>query len=132
MFAWRWPVPELADDAWLKAYVEAQADRPAVVGADATVQVVLEGGPAGKVVFREKLADGRAIAVEPGAKKGCDLELTMKWDIATEVLTGEVDPNVPFMQGRLKVAGDYALWLRLARPLADHTYRDRLKSIGAD
>ena len=77
------------------------------------VSVKTEGGPDGKVNFTIELAGGQVTEVRAGAQKGADIELTMSYDLAGELLRGEADPAVGFMRGTLKLSGDMAVWLDL-------------------
>ncbi len=82
------------------------------------VQVVVTGGPDGDVRL--------------GGTDDPDLVLTTTVDVARELLDGTLDPNVAFMQGRLKTAGDNALLLRIlpeTRSDAFATRRARLQSL---
>lgn len=82
------------------------------------VQVVVTGGPDGDVRL--------------GGTDDPDLVLTTTVDVARELLDGTLDPNVAFMQGRLKTAGDNALLLRIlprARSDAFATRRAQLQSL---
>jgi putative sterol carrier protein len=123
------PVVGPGQQGWVDAYLAAQQQRPAADGASGTVVVTIDGGRKNKVVFTEHLADGRATAVTDGPPDGTpDLELVVPADLAAAVFGGEVDPAVPFMQGRLKVAGDQALWWRLVEHLGDGAYRAALRT----
>ena len=42
-----------------------------------------------------------------------DVTLTMVWDDAVAMRRGELDPNVAFMQGRMKVAGSMGVMMAL-------------------
>ncbi len=82
------------------------------------VQLVVTGGPEGDVRL--------------GAADDPDLVLTTTADVARGMLDGTLDPNVAFMQGRLKTAGDNALLLRIlpeTRSEAFATHRAHLQSL---
>ena len=94
-------------DAW------TAAARPTLGGATGSIAVKTEGGPDGKVNFTVAIDDGRVTGVSPGAQKGADLELTMPYDLAADLLRGDEDPAIAFMRGTLKLSGDMAMWLEI-------------------
>jgi len=51
------------------------------------------------------------VAVAPGPADGPDASLTLTVEDARAVLSGDLDPSVAFMQGRMKVAGTMGLVL---------------------
>jgi hypothetical protein len=115
--------------SWVEAYLAAQEHRPVVEGASGVVAVTIDGGRKAKSVFTEHVVDGRTTGVAEGPPPGPpDLELLVPADLAAAVYGGELDPAVPFMQGRLKVSGDQALWWQLVVALGDETYRGALRA----
>ena len=114
---------------WTDAYLAAQQHRPATAGATGVVAVTIDGGRKNKVVFTEHLLDGRTTSVVDGPPAvPPDLELVVPADLAAAVYGGDVDPAVPFMQGRLKVSGDQTLWWHLVVALGDGSYRGALRA----
>ncbi len=53
------------------------------------------------------------MASAPGRIADPEVTLTVGWDDARALATGELDPCVAFMQGRMKVAGAMAVLLDL-------------------
>ncbi len=86
------------------------AGPPSLAG---TVQVDVTGAPDGDLSMRAVFDGGRVADAGPGAADGPDATLTLTWKDALAVLTGDLDPSVAFMQGRMKVAGDMGLVLDL-------------------
>ena len=74
---------------WLDEGRKLAEDQPVRPGATAKMQYVVTGGPDG------------------------DFTLTMTYDDAKKVQTGELDPNAAFMQGRMKVTGNMAKLMSL-------------------
>jgi putative sterol carrier protein len=82
-------------------------------GPSATVQVVVGATPAGDVKFHLAVVDGVVTAATPGNNPRADVSLTIPHAEAQAMLAGELDPNVAFMRGRMKTAGDPGLLLDL-------------------
>lgn len=82
-------------------------------GPSATVQVTVGGTPAGDVKFHLVVADGVVTAATVGNNSKADVTLTIPHAEAQAVLAGDLDPNVAFMRGRMKTAGDPGLLLDL-------------------
>ena len=84
-------------------------------GPSATVQVVVGGTPTGDVKFHLAVADGVVTTATPGNNSKADVALTIPHAEAQAMLAGELDPNVAFMRGRMKTAGDPGLLAALRR-----------------
>ena len=78
-----------------------------------SVTVTIEGSPVAKKVSWHEVHTADGVELGAGTLRGSDLVLTAKWKDWTRLLDGEVSVAAHFMQGRLKAAGDDALWLRL-------------------
>jgi len=102
-------VSEFLSDEWIAA-LEGTGAAP---GPSATVQVVVGGTPAGDVKFHLEVTDGVVTAASPGNNSKADVSLTIPHVEAQAMLAGELDPNVAFMRGRMKTAGDAGLLLDL-------------------
>jgi putative sterol carrier protein len=102
-------VSEFLSDEWIAA-LEGTGAAP---GPSATVQVVVGGTPAGDVKFHLAVTDGVVTAAAPGNNSKADVSLTIPHADAQAMLAGELDPNVAFMRGRMKTAGDPGLLLDL-------------------
>ena len=106
-------MPALASPEWL----EGAASSVIALSEPCSVTVTIEGSPVAKKVSWHEVHTGDGVELAEGTLKGADLVLTAKWKDWTRLLDGEVSAAAHFMQGRLKVAGDDALWLRI---LPDH------------
>ena len=69
------------------------------------MQHVVSGGPDGEVKLVTTVEDGVLVAATLGVDAGADVTLAWTYDDALKVLSGELDANAAFMQGRLKVTG---------------------------
>ncbi len=85
-------------------------------GLSARIQFEITGGPDGDVSYHCVLEDGRLRSSARGRIADPDVTLTIGWDDAVAIAAGELDPNVAFMQGRMKVAGSMAVMLALLAP----------------
>jgi hypothetical protein len=98
-------------DEWFALALETTAALPNTPGASAVVQHVISGAPAGKLTLVAELVDGRLVALRTG--KRSDVTCTCTWSAtdARSVLDASTELEVAFMQGRIKVEGDYVPWL---------------------
>jgi hypothetical protein len=102
-------VSEFLSDEWITGL----AGTGRAPGSTATVQVVVGGTPAGDVKFHLTVVDGVVVAAGAGNLPGAEVSLTIPHAEAQAVLAGNLDPNVAFMRGRMKTAGDPGLLLHL-------------------
>jgi hypothetical protein len=97
---------ELLTQAWLDAQREATASLPERPGASARIEYRVAGGPAGEVVFHTVLEDGRIVTNELGEDPDADFAVLVQHLDYLDIVRGELDQNVGFMQGRIKVTGN--------------------------
>ena len=64
------------------------------------------GAPGGEVSSTWSLEGGGVVQAVPGLLAELDATITLTYDDALALGTGELDPSVAFMQGRLKSSGD--------------------------
>jgi putative sterol carrier protein len=100
-------VSEFLSDEWI-AELAGTGHAP---GPSATVQVVVGGTPTGDVKFHLTVVDGVVTDAAPGTRPGAEVSLTVPHADAEAMLAGDLDPNVAFMRGRMKTAGDNGLLL---------------------
>ena len=84
---------------------------------DVSVRYVITGSPHVKVQFRGVVVDGRVAEVVVGADGQADVTATWRYPDAVGQFTGDLHPDVAYMTGRCKLAGDYARYLYGMRPL---------------
>jgi predicted lipid carrier protein YhbT len=107
------------------------ADQPLAPGLTAVLQFEVTGGPDGEVTYHWDFEDGRLASGAEGAADAPYVTLTMVWDDATAIQRGDLDPNVAFMQGRLKVAGSMAVMLALLPTLNTPEHQELRRRIAA-
>ncbi len=98
-----------------------------------TVQVDVTGTAGGDRSVWAVVDGGRLAGAGAGPAETPDATLTLSGADAEAVRSGDLDPAVAFMQGRLKVAGDMGLvlgLLALAATAAATAARDRLAATG--
>ncbi|CAN5686246.1 hypothetical protein BH10ACT1_BH10ACT1_01790 [soil metagenome] len=108
---------------WLDAQVAASRSWPEVPGLAVTIQQVVPGAPDGEVRFVAVVADGRLASATLGVDAEAELTLTTKFPEAKALAAGELDANVAFMRGRIKVAGPTGPLLRLLAATKDPAHR---------
>lgn len=107
------------------------ADLPLAPGLTALLQFDVTGGPQGEVTYHWALEDGRLASGAEGTADAPDVTVTMGWDDAAAVQRGDLDPNVAFMQGRMKVAGSMAVMLALLPKVNTPELQDLRRRIAA-
>jgi hypothetical protein len=98
---------------WLDGARSLTASQPARPGATARIQFVITAGPDGDVKYSGVVEDGVLVAADLGTVPDPDLTITAPYTAWREVVSGERDLSVAFMQGVVKVAGDTGRFLRL-------------------
>ncbi len=79
----------------------------------ARIQIVVSGGPEGDVSYIRELEAGRLVGSAPGRIRDPAVVLSSGWEDAWAMVAGDLDPEVAFMQGRMKVTGSMAVLLAL-------------------
>lgn len=92
---------------WLEALRAHGADLPEVDGVDIVIQHEITGAPDGKIRFYLEWVAGQLAAAEFGKHDDPDVVLQAKAPEALKAIRGEMSLDVGYMQGRLKVDGDY-------------------------
>jgi hypothetical protein len=114
---------------WFDQTRAMAADQPEHPGLSARIQHEITGGPDGDVSYFWVLGDGRLLSSGGGAVDAPDATLTMVWEDATAMQRGELDPNVAFMQGRMKVAGSMGVVMALLPLTNTPDYQDLRRRI---
>ena len=97
----------LLSQAWLDLQREATAGLPERPGASARIEYRVNGAPGGDaVVFHTVLEDGRIVENRLGEDPDADFAVLVSHADFVEIVRGELDQNVGFMQGRVKVTGN--------------------------
>ena len=98
-------------EAWVAALAEKGATLPKAAGVDLVVQHEVAGAPDGKVRFYVEYKDGKIVDAQLGKHSQPDIKIEAKAPAALKILNSEMSPDVAYMQGRLKVDGDYKRFL---------------------
>jgi putative sterol carrier protein len=120
-------------DEWFALLTEAAASWPSRPGVGATLQCQVASAPSGKLQFVLRFVDGRLTEMSMGKRDPVDCTLQLSYAQATALARGEVDREVAYMRGDLKVDGDYAAYLLRLQPLFEsaefastcHSLRER-------
>lgn len=111
-------------EAWIGALADKGADLPKVGGVDLVVQHEISGAPEGKVRFFVEWRDGQIVEAAIGKHGDPHITVQAKAAEALKILRGETNPDVAYMQGRLKVDGSYRrLLIDLREWRASEPYR---------
>jgi putative sterol carrier protein len=123
---------EWLSEAWLGEVAAQAGARPPVSGANGTVSLAITTGKRDEVSYHWSYRNGVPGDGAVGAAADADLVLTIARDDAQAVASGEMEPSVAFMRGRLKASGDGALLLGLLASTATDTYRDWRRRVMGD
>ncbi len=108
---------------WLDEGRRLAADQPERPDVSARIQYVVTGGPDGDVRYWWVVEDGRLVESQIGELDDPDFSLTMTYETGIEIARGQLDPNVAFMQGRMKCAGDVGKLMQLIPITGSPEYR---------
>jgi putative sterol carrier protein len=101
----------LSDD-WARALSDAlnddQAFASAIDGVSLTLGYKVTDAPEGEVEYHMQISDGAA-AVRLTPADAADVSITSGHETAIALQRGELQPQVAFMTGKIKVAGNLAL-----------------------
>jgi hypothetical protein len=122
---------EFLSQGWLDAQRDAGEGLPARPGATGTLQVTVTGAPAGDVTYWLRFEGGRLVDGRLGPAPAPEVEAVAPFALAAELADGDGDPAPAFMQGRMKVAGDQALLLRLLAVMGTPEYGAAARALAA-
>ncbi len=115
---------EWLGEEWGKEIAALADSRPSLARGSGTVSLAITAGRGRDVGYHWEYRDGVPGDGGVGVLADADLVLTIARDDAWSVLTGEVEPSVAFMRGRLKAAGDGGLLLELLASTTTKGYRE--------
>jgi len=104
-------VAAIGSDEWLGRLVATAV--PVAADVTGNVSVTIENSPSGKIGWTELYDAGVLVEATAPAVKGVDIALIAKFDEFVSMLAGDSDPAVLFMQGRLKLTGDMAMFMKM-------------------
>lgn len=117
---------------WLDRQRELDQDGPAVPGASGRIQHVVTLGRKEEVGYVTTFADGRIVANDLGTVDDADVTLIASRADAVATLRGELDPDVAFMRGQVKMRGDMTTLLRLMPRDSSPEVRDARATLAAE
>ena len=97
----------VGSEGWLRAVLAAAEALPAVPGCNVTARIDISGGPEGPCRLGAVVTDGRLVGLSPGRPADPDCTMSCSAADAHGILSGQLDPAVAYMQGRLKIDGAY-------------------------
>ncbi len=100
-------------DEWFEETRALAATQPKRPGLSARMQFIVTGGADGEVRYYWVLEDGLLSQSGVGDVDDADVTLTTARSDAMAIAKGDLDPNVAFMQGRMKVSGAMGIMMRL-------------------
>jgi len=100
-------------DEWFEETRALAANQPERPGLSARMQFIVTGGADGEVRYYWVLEDGLLSQSGAGDVDDADVTLTTARSDAMAMAKGDLDPNVAFMQGRMKVTGAMGIMMRL-------------------
>ena len=116
---------EWLSDEWASAAAGSVGLLPEAPGASGSVSLAVTEGTGRKRTeagFHWRYVDGKPVEGAAGVEPNADLALLVAADDAIELLSGQVEPSVSFMRGRLKATGDGGLLLGFLRSTTDSKF----------
>ncbi len=98
---------DFLSDEWVEALRMLGSELPKVSGASISCQYEISGSPDGKIRFYTVWEDGILIGVDKGKLDNPDCVILAKYEHARDFLHGGFKAEIAFMQGDLKVEGNY-------------------------
>jgi len=102
-------------DEYMAAAAELLANHPgfmnAITDVELDLQFVVTDAPEGDIDYRLAINDG-AITFSRGTGDNPDVTVTNTYETAVGISTGELNTQMAFMTGKLKVAGNMAALMR--------------------
>jgi len=121
----------LLSQGWLDLQREATADLPVQPGASARIEYRVTGTPDGEVVFHTVLEDGRIVINQLGPDDDHDFAVLLTHADLVDVVRGELDQHVGFMQGRVKVTGNIGRMLSVMPVTTSAAWREAAERVRA-
>ncbi|MBO0732438.1 MAG: SCP2 sterol-binding domain-containing protein [Acidimicrobiaceae bacterium] len=122
-------MPDWLSDEWLDRLAAAVAERPPAPGVTGVVETVIAIGRGKDVRIRVAYKEGEPSWSPSG--DAADVTFTVPTAEAQAVLTGDLEPSVGFMRGRIKTSGSPGLvlaWLQSTSTPAWAAWRDSVKA----
>lgn len=100
----------LSDDHFSLAHEALNADPgflASIANVDLTVQFDVSGAPDGEVSYHLQVADG-AVQTAIGPLEGADVTVSSDYETSQAISKGELNVQMAFMTGKIKVGGNMA------------------------
>jgi putative sterol carrier protein len=100
----------LSDDHFSAAQDALSTDpgfQNSIANVDLGVQFDVSGGPDGDVTYYLKVADGD-VTTGPGPLNGADVTVSSDYETSQAISKGELNVQMAFMTGKIKVGGNMA------------------------
>jgi hypothetical protein len=117
---------EWLSEEWAEGLAGAMGALPDAGPVSGTVSLAVAKAPRNEVTVHWAYQNGSVAGAAAGPRPDADLALTMSGSDAATVLSGEVEPSVAFMRGRLKASGDGRLLLAFLRSTTEPSFADFL------
>ena len=101
----------LSDEHMAAATAALQADDDflnSIANIDMGLQFQVTEGPSGDIDYYLTVADGTA-TMATGELEGADVSISSTYETAAAMFTGELNTQMAFMTGKIKVAGNMAV-----------------------
>ena len=102
---------DFLSDEWIESLRTLGSELPKVSGASISCQHEISGTPDGKIRFYTVWEEGVLADADTGKLDNPDCVILAKYEHVRDLLSGETKVEVAFMQGDLKVEGDYRKFL---------------------
>ncbi len=113
-------VEDFLSEPWLERVLDAAKVLPGLTGMSAVVNFEFATGKSSKkppMRFHAALKDGRLVELGLGKLPEASCSVACKLPQALAIVKGEAEAEVGYMQGWLKVEGDYGVLVFGLRPL---------------
>lgn len=115
-----WPSDEWASEA--AGSVGLLPEAPGLSGSVSLAVTEGTGRKRTEAGFHWRYQDGKPVDGEAGVDANADLVLLIAGEDAADLLSGQVEPSVAFMRGRLKATGDGGLLLGFLKSTTDSKF----------
>jgi putative sterol carrier protein len=124
-------MPSLLSEEWLAVQQAEAGELPARPGCTARIQFQVAGAPLGTVVFRTRLEDGRVVANALGPDDDPDFTVIVPLADYRDMVRGQLDLGVGYMQGRVKVTGNVGRMLSVLPVTTSPEWREAMARVAA-
>jgi putative sterol carrier protein len=100
-------------EEWIAEYKKLGGALPNRPGKNAIIQNVVSDGPNGEVRYFQVVENGVTTELALGEHPKPDVTLAQTYDVALKINSGDLNPNVAFMTGRVKPKGNVAKMMAL-------------------